>query len=57
MLNLRADALITPRKGWGGAGVLGLVARYDSFSENEDHVLFVKVRLSLLPLLSRACCT
>ena len=44
---LRADCSITPRKGWGGKGILGLVARYDSFAIDEDHFLFVQARAPL----------
>jgi C-terminal processing protease CtpA/Prc len=40
------NAEITPRKGWGGAGVLGLVARYDAYSPQFDSVLHV---IAVLP--------
>lgn len=33
------DETITPKKGWGGPGVLGLVARYDAFALDADYML------------------
>jgi hypothetical protein len=45
------DETITPKKGWGGPGVLGLVARYDAFALDADYMLQITVSRGVVGIL------